>query len=499
MPLRPYQSTAVKNLRSSLAKGKRAPLLVMPTGSGKTHVAAHLIRAAVEKGNRAMFLAPRRELVYQTSDKLSGVEVEHAVIMAGEPRCLGPRVQVACIPTLYRRAIQAERLRLPPAELVLVDEAHLSIAKQASTIIERYAEAGAAVIGLTATPCRADGAGLGLIYDELVEGPSVAELTDEGHLVPARYFVGEAPDLEGVKVSMGDFNQKELGIRANEVTLIGDVVQNWARLACNRQTFVFAVNVAHSQALCSEFQAIGVRAEHLDGSTDNDERAAILGRLRSGETQVLTNCEVMTYGVDFPPVSCIVLAKPTKSIARYFQMVGRGLRTYPGKSDCLVLDHARSVRDIGFVTDPMPWSLEGKDRVQDRISGTRKEPEPITCGDCGIEFRPARVCPYCGAEQGGRYERAIEAHEAQLLELDAQRKLADVSSWTMADKRQFFGELKEIARRNGYKDGWVAHKFKAKLGVWPNGIHAPPREPSLETLAWVRSQNIRYAKRKDAA
>ncbi|WP_376690095.1 DEAD/DEAH box helicase [Wenzhouxiangella sp. EGI_FJ10409] len=495
--LRPYQSDAVDALRASLAQGRRAPCLVMPTGSGKTHVAAHLIRACVDKGNRAVFLAPRRELIYQTSEKLAGVDVNHGVLMAGEPRSLYPEVQVGCIPTMYRRCIADERLPLPKADLVLVDEAHLSIAKTARAIIDAYVDKGAAVIGLTATPCRSDGAGLGQIYDDLVEGPSVATLINEGHLVPARYFAGAKPDLEGVKVQAGDYNQRELGERVNRVELIGDVVENWARIARDRQSFVFAVNVSHSRALCEEFQAIGVKAEHLDGHTPNDERAEILERLRRGDTQVITNCDVLSYGVDFPPVSAVVLAKPTKSIARYFQMVGRGLRTHPRKDDCLVLDHAGAVQQIGFVDDPMPWSLEGKETVQDRIAGERSEPEPIQCGDCGAEFRPARECPNCGAEQGGTYSKAIEAHEAELREIDRQRKLADARQWTFEDKRRFYAELKAIAQRHGYKPGWVAHKYRTKTGVWPQGLKdEPPIEPSLETQAWVRSQNIRFAKRQ---
>lgn len=497
--LRPYQADAVASLRDSVARGARAPLLVLPTGAGKTVVAAHLIRSAREKNKRVLFLAPRRELVHQTCEKLAQVDVVHGVMMAGERRSFIPDVQVACIPTLHRRAIVDERIELPRADLVLVDEAHLSIAKTTRSIVDHYANQGATVIGLTATPCRSDGAGLGTVYDHLLEGMTVRALTDQGFLVPARYFVGSTADLTGVQVQAGDYNQKQLGERVNDVTLIGDVVENWSRLASGRQTFVFSVNISHSMNLCRQFQELGIAAEHLDGHTPNDERAAILSRLRSGETQVLTNCDVMTYGMDFPPVSCIVLAKPTKSIARYFQMLGRGLRPFPGKEDCLILDHAGSVEQIGFYDDAMPWSLDGTEKIQDRLNGTeRSEPEPITCGDCGASFRPARACPRCGAEQGGRYERAIEAHEADLREIDRQRRIADPEQWNSDDRRRFYGELKAIALERGYKPGWAAHKFKAKLGTWPSGLdHIPPVEPSVRTRAWVKSQQIRYAKSKD--
>jgi superfamily II DNA or RNA helicase len=495
--LRDYQKRGVDDLRASIAQGKRAPCFVLPTGGGKTWIAAHMIRSAVAKNKRAIFLAPRRELIHQTSEKLQGVDVDHGVIMAGEPRSIYPEVQVACIPTLHRRAIQDERMMLPPAELVLVDEAHLSIAKTTRDIVGRYVAQGAVVIGLTATPCRTDGAGLGLIYDDLVEGPTVAELTEKGHLVPARYYGGEKPDLAGVKVQAGDYNQKQLGERVNTIELVGDVVENWARLAHDRQTFVFAVSVAHSMALCDQFLASGVRAEHLDGKTPIEERHDILERMRSGETQVLCNCDVLSYGVDFPPVACIVLAKPTKSIARYFQMVGRGLRTYPGKENCLVLDHAGAVQNIGFVDDPMPWTLNGKEKVQDRISKERKEPEPIKCGECGAEFRPAPECPACGHEMSGRCTQAIEAHEAELREIKRNRELAEAKEWTLEQKAQFYGELQSIELERGYKTGWSAHQYRRKVGAWPNPVKdAPRREPSAATRAFVQSQLIRYAKRR---
>ena len=494
MKLRDYQTKSIEDTRLALAQGNRRPVVVLPTGAGKTVIAAHMIRATAAKGNNALFLAPRRELVYQTSEKLQTFGVNHGVLMAGEPSSMFPAVQVGCIPTMHRRCIQGDK-PLPRANLVLVDEAHLSVARTTREIIDRYVDQGAVVIGLTATPCRSDGAGLGQIYDTLVEGPSIAELIAQGYLVRPRYFSGKAPDLKGVRVQAGDYNKKQLGERVNTVELVGDVVENWARLAQGRPTVVFSVNVSHSMALAENFQAVGIRAEHVDGRTDNQERAEILQRLHSGETEVLCNCQVATYGLDIPPVSAIVLARPTKSIAAYFQMIGRGLRTFPGKSDCLVLDHAGSVANLGFVEQEMPWSLDGKEKVQDRISSKRSDPDPITCGDCGHTFKPERECPNCGADQGQRYSKAIEAHEAQLQEIGKGE-----TTVSMEDKRQFFGELKAIADQYGYADGWTAHKYRERFGVWPNGLKdEPPRRPSVATRAWVRSQNIRFAKSRRSA
>lgn len=500
--LRPYQTQAIADLRASLHKGHRSPLFVLPTGGGKTAIAAEMIRNARNKGGTAAFLAPRRELIYQTAERLESQRIDYGVIMAGEDPSLLPAVQVACIPTLHARAIQRERIRLPKADLVLVDEAHIGVGGQAQSIIEQYRNQGSVIVGLTATPARSDGRGLGMIYDDLVQGPSVRELTDQGYLVPSRYFGGSKPDLEGVKVQAGDYNKRQLGKRTDDPVLIGDVVQNWARLASDRQTFVFAVNVAHSRHLAEQFRAYGIAAEHIDGTTENDERKAIQKRLRTGETQVIVNCEVMTYGVDFPPVSCIVLACPTKSITKLMQMVGRGLRTSEGKRDCFVIDHAGAVDELGFVDDPMPWSLDGKERIQDRKEKEAKEPKEIECGDCGATFRAAKRCPNCGEEMGSKYSKAIEAHEAELVEIERNRKRKESGEWSITEKARFHAELKDIARARGYKEGWAARKYRERLGVWPNDPRikqVDPLEPSVETQRWVQHTQIKWAKSKQGA
>jgi superfamily II DNA or RNA helicase len=488
LSLRPYQEDALSRLRGSLAQGKRRPLLVMPTGSGKTVVASKLIANAHAKRRKVMFVAPRRELIYQTSAKLSEVGVDHGIIMAGERGFAMHDVQVACIPTLHARAFQRGLIDLPKADVVMVDEAHIGVGGMAQDLILKYAEMGAYVVGLTATPARTDGRGLGEIYDDLVLGPSVRELTDMGHLVPARYYVGVSADLAGVPVQLGEYQQTALAERVDQPKLVGDIVSNWARLARGRQTFVFAVNIAHSKHLADEFRAIGVRAEHIDGQTELDERKGIMARLRSGEIEVLVNCQVMTYGVDFPPVSAVVLACPTKSVSKYLQMVGRGLRTHPGKIDCLVLDHAMACHELGFADDDFPWSLDGTEKVQERKERDKKEPKEITCPACQYTFRARPVCPWCGHEMRSEHKHAIEVREAELREME-RGKVARF------DKATFFAELKWYARSHGKQEGWASHKFREVFGVWPNKYkHVAPIKPSPETESWIRSRNIAYAK-----
>lgn len=267
-----------------MRRGHKAPLLQSPTGSGKTHVAKEIVDRAVARGSRVLFLAPRRELIYQCCEKLQSAGIRFGIIMAGENRNAEHLVQVASIPTLIKRRAKEG---LPPADLVIVDEAHIGVGGEAQKLIESFP---CRRIGLTATPSRADGRGLGVLYDDLVLGPTVSELTRLGFLVPVRYYAPSKPDLSGVKVTAGDYNQQQLGDVMNKPTLVGDVVTNWARIAPTRRTLVFSVTVAHSMALRDEFLGIGVKAEHLDGETPHDERAAIIKRFRAGTTQVLVNC-----------------------------------------------------------------------------------------------------------------------------------------------------------------------------------------------------------------
>lgn len=287
--LRPYQQKALEDLRESLRTGHRRPLLVMPTGSGKTHVAGAMIRSAVDKGNTVMVLAPRRELVYQTCDHLHDAGVEHSVLMAGHHHSIVAPVQVVSIPTLYKRL--EDRTAAPPfAQLLFIDEAHLSISPSTLRVLGEYADRP--VVGMTATPARKDGRGLGGVYDDLIEGPSVRELMDAGHLVPANYYCPSEVDLAGIKMQAGDYNQRQLGNRMNDPVLIGDTVTEWCRICPDRSTVVFAVNVEHSKHLTERFRDVGVAAEHLDATTPLDERRGIFARVRSGETQVVCNVDV---------------------------------------------------------------------------------------------------------------------------------------------------------------------------------------------------------------
>ena len=498
MNLRDYQTRALDLLRNVIRSGFTRPILLSPTGSGKTVMAMEIIRRAKDNGKHVLFLAPRRELIMQTSKILDAVKIIHGVIMAGEPRDMHSKVQVGTFDTLHARAIRSERMLMPKADLVLVDEAHLSISRTRQEIIQHYPDA--IVIGLTATPARGDGRGLGEIYNEIVPAANVKELTEQGHLVPVRYFAPSEPDLKGLKKNRdGDYVEKALGERMDQAQLIGDIVQNWFRLAKGKSTVVFCVTCAHSRHVRDEFLKAGISAEHVDGNTPHDERKAIMQRVSEGKTMVLCNVYVASYGLDIPRLECAVLARPTKNITLYLQTAGRVLRPFEGKREALIIDHSGAVKEHGFVDDMVPWTLDETDvrEAKKKAKEEAKEPKEITCGECGTVFKSRRNCPICGHEMIPATQE-IPTHAADLEEIEReQRKLnRDMSS---VEKKRFFGMLKGYAKKHGFNPGWCSHKYRALTGVWPNAYkNAPMLEPSSEVLNWIKSQNIRYAKRRAA-
>jgi len=495
--LRPYQSQAITTLRQKAVAGTQRLLLVAPTGSGKTVVAAAVIESAVAKGTQILFLAHRLELIDQCSRKLDEIGVDHGIIKADHPRARPwLPVQVASVQTLVRR-------KKPPAGLIIIDEAHRCLADTYLKILNHYPEAK--VLGLTATPWRTDGRGLGKIYEDLVITASVRELVDKGYLLVPKVFAPSRPNFRGVKIRGGDYAQDEIELRMDKPKLIGDIVAHWQSLGGDRRTVVFATSVKHSKHIAESFVAAGVAAEHVDGSMPEKERTAILGRLATGQTMVVSNCDVITEGYDLPILSCAILARPTKSSVKFRQMVGRIMRPTEGKDDCLVLDHAGCVYEHGFVEDDIDYTLD------DTAKKKPQQPAVKVCKAC-FAVMPAKAarCPSCKALQQ-QYSppserRGPEQHDGELSPMRPEdrpacekcqstntrtfssRKLgqfrvgvhclvcenvqftnnARAARTASLDARQKeFHRLAEIGKSKGYKPGWAAYRYKAIFGQWP--------------------------------
>ena len=500
---RPYQEKVIADFDREVAAGKRRILLVCPTGGGKTVIAAAIIKAMIERRRGVLVVAHRREIITQTSDKLRANGVAHGIIMAGVQSRPLEFVQIASVQTLWTRAVQRENMELPVAELLVIDECHHAPAETYKKIIEAYPDA--ILLGLTATPCRGDGRGLGGIFETLIECPQVAELIVQGYLVKTRVYAPVDPDLRGVKTQAGDFVENQLADRMDQPKLIGDIVTHWHKYGERRKTVAFAVNVAHSVHLRDEFIKSGVRAEHIDGSTPKPERDASLARLASGEIELITNCMVLTEGFDLPEMGCCILARPTKKMGLYRQMIGRVLRPADGKTDAIILDHSGAVFRHGFAEDPVDWVLAPDRLAESPKHAARREygSRLLECTQCGAIRVAGEPCSSCGfLPQAPPRPVPISAGDLGLVE----GRRAKAAEYTMAQRMEWLAMLTYIQQERGYKPdapgrpGWPSVNYKEKFACWPPyGAHVEPIPPSPEVRSWVRSRMIAYAKSKSAA
>lgn len=454
-----------------------------PTGFGKTILAAHIVRGALDKGNRVCFVVPAISLIDQTVRSFHADGIEAVGVMQGIHELTDSRqpVQVASVQTLMRR-------RRPDVNLVIVDEAH----RWFDFMGEWMAEWDAVpFIGLSATPWTK---GLGKHYDDLIVAATTEDLIRDGYLSPFRVFAPSKPDLSGVRTVAGDYHEGDLAEVMNQRALVADLVTTWLQRAEGRPTLAFGVDRAHAKAIQADFQAAGISCGYIDAFTERPEREAIARAFNGGELQVVANVGCLTTGIDWD-VRCIVLARPTKSEILFTQIIGRGLRTAPGKQDCLILDHSDTHQRLGFVTEIQHAKLSKGERAE---SAERAERLPKECPSCKF-LRPAGVatCPACGFKPEPR--NTVEQIDGELEELvRGQKKLNRIVP--PESKAAFYGELRWIARERGYSDGWVSNQYRNKFGVWPNAYKGEaPVEPSPETRSWIKSQMIRFAKRRTAA
>ena len=490
MDLRAYQNDVIADYERAVAQGLRRIIVVAPTGAGKTVIAAAIIKGTRARRRPVLVLSHRREIITQTSRKLHAHDIPHGIIQAGFPGRPLEEVQVASIQTLWQRAIRTNAMELPPADLLIIDECHHCPAETYRKIIDAYPDA--IVLGLTATPCRGDGCGLGGIFETIIECPQVAELIKGGYLVKTRVYAPVNPDLKGVRVQAGDYVESQLADRMDRPKLIGDIVTHWHKYGEQRRTVCFATGVGHSIHIRDEFIKSGVRAEHIDGSTPKAERDASLARLASGEIELVTNCMVLTEGWDMPEVGCCILARPTRKMGLYRQMIGRVLRPAEGKLDAIILDHSGAVFRHGFAEDPVEWTLDPDRNAESPVHAKRCEHRSssriLECSQCSAIRVAGEPCPHCGFLPVAPPKPIVVAEGDLGLVQGGRAKPSEY------DRYKWFAMLTAYSNERGYKAGWVAHKFREKFGSWPARIDIAPIPPTAEVRSWVRSRNIAWAK-----
>jgi DNA repair protein RadD len=488
--LRPYQTLALDQLRAKVRAGARRVLLVAPTGAGKTEIMREMIRGAVAKGNRSLVIAHRRDLVTQTRDRFAKGDIDAGIIMAGHPQTEA-LTQVGSIQTLSRRmrpvsatASDQESARgdtdssaardlvgptrhpqtrdhgpsLPEVKILVIDEAHHAKAKQYEKLIAAHPDA--VVVGLTASPWRLDGRGLGDIFGASVVAATPRDLIRDGYLCGYAGYAFQAPDLTGVRTIAGDWDERGLSLAYQKSTIYADIIEKWSKHAKGRQTIVFAASIENSREIAGRFGACGIATAHLDHTARHDERKQVLDAVRLGATRVICNAGLLGEGIDVASLSCAVLARPTKSLTVYLQQVGRVMRPKADGSKALILDHAGNVERHGLPDAERDYSLT-------TTKPREVVPALFTCPQC-FAISEHAPCPECG------HQPAAKARSGPVQ----QDEHVEVEIGSVRSRDQFKRELVRVALERGYSAGWVVHRFLQKFPGAPKpwGIYREVKE-----------------------
>lgn len=472
MELRPYQESIVNQIRDALRRGVNAPLVVSPTGSGKTAIFCHIADGARQKKKRVIVLVHRQEILQQTLKSMHRLGITAGQIMAGRPMT-SDLIQVASVQTLVRRL---ELVKRP--DIIITDECHHTTSQNTWGRIHKYWSA-VPNIGFTATPQRLDGVGLRDSYDEMILGPTIRELVRDGWLsFPVLYRPPEEVTAQ-YHIKRGDFDAGEQQKVMTQRKIVGDVIEHYRRHMDGQPVIVSCVSIEHAKIMADQFAQAGYASRAVWGDMAQEERDEAIQGLGDGRVQVVTFCDLIGEGVDIPIVAGVIMLRRTLSLSLYLQIVGRALRPYPGKERAIILDHAGNYQLHGHVLADRAWSL---DSVRRAAKG-EKAPATTSCPRCyGVWPGEPKTCPACGFEfknaAPAREQKPIKVIAGELVEAGideehAESTAAFVAAVMRADPKvrakMMIGRafalavdgdhgrktLEALAGAVGYKDGWT--------------------------------------------
>lgn len=482
--LRPHQADVVEKLEKGFSQ-HRCQLLYAPTGFGKTEVAMHIMVQEAKKGVKVAMVLDRIVLVNQTSTRLSKYGIAHGVMQSGHWRYRPyERIQICSAQTLERRD------DFPDVGLLIIDECHVQ-RQQVIEFIKSHPDMR--VIGLTATPFTN---GLGGTYTHVVGAKPTGELIEDKWLVPLKIFIAKEIDMTGAKKVAGEWSQEETTKRGMQIT--GDIVDEWVNKTNQlfggpKKTVVFSSGVEHGRDLVRQFNERGYNFVSISYKEDDDFKRETIEDFSAPDTKIhgLIATDILTRGFDVPDVLIGVSARPfSKSFSSHVQQMGRIMRPCEGKTHGVWLDHSGN-----YLRFRKEWDTlfdEGVTELNDGAESAKKEPpekvkKESKCGGCGaLWIWTDRVCGECGWTRPMKEVVNVPGH---MVELGATEKPAFA-----AENQNFYSELLYYSRMRGYKEGWAAYKYKEKYGVFPRGLSNGLKSPSYNTLSWIKSRNIAWAK-----
>lgn len=446
--LHPYQSSDIESIRQWFRKGCKTVLWYMPTGAGKSFASAFMFITAAGHGKTCWFIVHRRELLRQTEKQFQAMGIDYGVIASGRGMQPWKLVQICSIGTLLRRM---HKLRKP--HFAAFDECH-HLRANTWTDIYKYIE-GAYIVGLSASPCRADGGGLAQYFGALVATTQIRQLIAAGYLSPFRTFAPPTVETSGLHVRAGDYIITESEALMDKPTITGSAVSEYRRLCDGKRAIVFCCSVEHSKHVAAQFRESGYAALHMDGTIADTIRDMAIDDFEKGKIQVLCNVDLCGEGLSINAIECVILLRPTQSLGLFIQQVGRGLRRWSEKKELIILDHVGSTVKFGMIDEPREWTLAGD--VEKR---KKKSPPGVRiCPKCFAASSPrAPKCTNKGPPECDHVfevkSRAVGEQEGELVEV-TQEELARRRERRALGYEQFNADtiekLVEVLRKKGRK------------------------------------------------
>lgn len=464
LTLRPYQQAALDAIRMHFAKGRRRVLIHLATGGGKTLIFCQVLKGVQERKRRAIMVVRGKELVDNASKRLFREGVEHGCLQANHwNKNPNAAVQVCSIDTLYARKLA------PPADLVVIDEAHFAVSPSFRWLIDQYPNAY--FLPVTATPHVKEG--LRHIADEVVYPITINDLIEQGYLAAPRYFAPNAVDLSGVKIdrATGDYKTGELADTMMKNVIVGDIVRHYKKHVRDGAAVLFACSVPHSVMIRDQLRAAGIPAEHVEANTPAHERERVLADLEAGKCKVVCNVGILCTGVDMPYLRAVIMVRPTKSYNLFIQQIGRGTRRHGDKETFVVLDHANNIAEHGFIENEKICDLDG-------IGKARGEEKPIRCEECFCVFMTKQedgsrnyVCPDCSHDNRPRrleaqpiVARQVESVDGTLVEVTSRDLNREIERYRAVSYiiKAAIEQSKEHIGRNF--QGWAYYRIAERFG-----------------------------------
>ena len=492
--LYPHQVKFVDALRHALRQHDSV-MGQAATGFGKTITGAWIAQAVADRGNRVIFSVHRKNLIYQTERTFDSFGIEHSHIASGRQYSADAPVYVASIDSLRRRLEH-----IPAPDLLVIDEAHMAAARTWVKVVSHYRDHGSKVLGLSATPRRLDGKPLSWLFSSIVHGPSVRWLMDNGYLSDYVAWAPSQPDLTGVHTRVGDFKRDELEEATDRPKLTGDAAKHYKKHALNTRAIAYCVSIEHSKNVAAQFNAEGIPAAHIDGTTPEDERQSIIHAFADGACSVLCNVELITTGFDLSsqvgrevPVETIISLRPTQSLTLHLQMLGRGLRAKD--KPAIILDHSGNILRHGLPDDEIDWQL-------DRITKAPRNTDPVIairqCERCFFVYRPAPQCPNCG------FTYPIQSREIQ--QVDGELEVVDVKAMRQSQRVEernatTYDELVALGKKRGYSNpyGWANKRMMGRARSAQDLIALAEQRGIKNPSAWAHFNFKRIRGRRRTA